>query len=369
MREEVVGGRGARRVAASREFTQRPARRESAAALGADRSPLRALAGYLPAAFKYVLVLAALIAIVIGYRAAASASLFQVRTVDVNGTSRTSADEIATLTRRAVSRTGVWRANLLTLSAELERLPGVRRAIVTRVLPDGLRVRIIERVPAAVVRTAAGHFVWVDDEGIALGEMKATDRMPNFFIRGWNEEEGEEVRKENAERIQKYLELAHQWDANGLSERVSEVNLLDIKDVRAQLAGNDSQIEVRLGAQEFGERLKKAINVLDAEKQNPRAALINYIDLTQGKWAVIGLSTGGKLSPDRSNSVPSSQPAPSPKPVQPATNTRAAASDKNLKNANKSKPSNDNNRKPGSDKSANKNSSKNANSNAARPRQ
>ena len=44
-----------------------------------------------------------------------------------------------------------------------------------------------------------------------------------------------------------------------LSERVSEVNVIDIRDVRAQLAGDDSQIEVRLGSQDFGKRLKDAL--------------------------------------------------------------------------------------------------------------
>ena len=42
----------------------------------------------------------------IGYRVAASAAMFRVDSIDVTGTSRTSAEEIAGLTRRAVARTG-----------------------------------------------------------------------------------------------------------------------------------------------------------------------------------------------------------------------------------------------------------------------
>ena len=78
--------------------------------------------------------------------------------------------------------------------------------------------------------------------------------------------------------------------AQGLSERVSEVNLMDIRDVRAQLAGDDSQIEVRLGSQDQGVRLSKALTVLDAQRQTPRGPLISYIDLTQGKRAIVGFS-------------------------------------------------------------------------------
>jgi cell division protein FtsQ len=248
-----------------------------------------------PSALKFVLVLVALVALFVGYRVAASASLFQVRSVDVTGTSRISAAEIEVLTRRAAARTGVWRADLSAISTELQRLPGIRSAVVSRVLPDGLRVRVTERVPLAVVRTSAGHFFWVDDEGVALGEMKNTDSVPSFFIRGWNEEGTEEARKDNAEKVQKYLEVAREWSALGLSERVSEVNLLDLHDVRAQLAGNDSQIEVRLGGQELGERLKQGLDALDKYRQTLRGSTITHVDLQTGR-IVIGTSSGSKVS-------------------------------------------------------------------------
>src|SRR6266571_3198345 len=73
-------------------------------------------------------------------------------------------------------------------------------------------------------------------------------------------------------------------------------------DRHSRRAGDDSQIEVRLGSQDFGERLKDALEVLDSQKQGPRAALITYIDLTQGRRAVIGFSTGSKLSTARDGS-------------------------------------------------------------------
>lgn len=296
MREQTIASRGSRRSSpGTREFVQRPARRDSREASRSKSFSARALFGYVPSALKVVLGILALIAAFIGYRAAASAAMFQVRSVDVIGTSRTSAEEIETLTRRAAARTGVWRADLTAISAELGRLPGVRRAVVSRVLPDRLRVRVTERVPLAVLHTANGHLVWVDDEGVALGEMKPADRVPSFFIRGWNEEGSEDARAENAERIQKYLEASREWEAAGLAERVSEVNLIDVRDVRAQLAGSDSQIEVRLGGKDLGRRLKLALAVLDEYKQTPRGSSITYVDL-QGDKVIVGFSSGGKVS-------------------------------------------------------------------------
>src|ERR1041385_6456712 len=302
MKEQVIASRGVRRSAGqTKGFVQRPARRDGSVASRPNFSP-RALFAYVPKALKVVVFVLVLVTLIVGYRVAASASLFQVHTVDVTGTSRTSAEEIQAITRRAATRTGVWRADLTAISNELNHLPGVRLAVVTRVLPDGLRVRITERVPVAVVRTSAGHFVWVDDEGVMLGEMKPDDQMPTFFIRGWDEDGSEEARKENAARVQKYLELSRSWSAENLSERVSEVTLIDLRDIRVQLAGNDSQVEVRLGSQDVASHLKIALDELDRYKQGGRGSAITYVAVLAGR-VVIGSSSGSRPATPDSDSV------------------------------------------------------------------
>jgi cell division protein FtsQ len=256
---------------------------------------------YVPLALRIgVIAIIALIAFV-GYRAAASASFFQIRTVETRGASRASVDDIKSTVRRDLSETGVWQADLQELSKHLERLPWVRTAVVTRVLPDGIRVRITEREPKAVVRNAAGRFIWVDDDAVYLGEMAPTDQMPAFFLRGWNEDDSTTAQTENRQRVGKFLDLQRDWSAQGVSERVSEVNLQDLRDVRVQLAGDDSQIEVRLGGQDQSTRLGKALTVLDAQRQTARGPLISYIDLTQGKRAIVGLVTGNHTIAESKN--------------------------------------------------------------------
>jgi cell division protein FtsQ len=268
---------------------QRPAKRENSEPLAVR---IKSVLRYVPLALRIAVVAIVCLIAFVGYRAAASASFFAIRTVETKGASRASVLDIQAAVRRHVSQTGVWSADLNDLSKGLERLPWVRTAVVTRVLPDGIRVRITERVPKAVVRNSAGRFIWVDDDAVSLGEMSSTDQMPAFFLRGWNEDGSTTAQTENRARVAKFLELQRDWDAQGLSERVSEVNLLDLRDVRVQLAGDDSQIEVRLGSQEQGPRLTKALSVLDAQRQTSRGPLISYIDLTQGKRAIVGLVNG-----------------------------------------------------------------------------
>ena len=94
----------------------------------------------------------------------------------------------------------------------------------------------------------------------------------------------------------RFLELQQAWDAAGLSERVSEVNLMDLRDVRAQLAGEYSRIEVRLGSPDHGKRLPEALKVLDGQGQTARGAQIIYINLSQARKVIIGTASGAHTS-------------------------------------------------------------------------
>jgi cell division septal protein FtsQ len=233
-----------------------------------------------------------------GYRAASASEFFGVRSVDVSGVSQASEEQIKQIVRRETAATGVWKADLAAISAELERQPWVRAAVVTRVLPSGLRVRITERVPRVVVRTSAGHFVWVDDDGVEVGALTPTQQQPAFFMRGFDESNADAARAENRERVKTFMALASEWESSGLAARVSELNLDDMRDVRAQLAGDDSRIEVRLGREGWTKRLRQALETLDAQRSTPRAALFTYVDMTQGKRAVVGFNPHAQAATD-----------------------------------------------------------------------
>jgi cell division septal protein FtsQ len=305
LREQVVAQKVGNRTGIGKNRSavgQRPAKRDRESGEGIV-ARLRSLVTYIPLALRIgVVAIVALVALV-GYRAAASADFFKVRKVETKGTVRASSEDIKAAVLRDVGETGVWRADLDQVSKHLERLPWVRTAVVTRVLPDGIRVRITERQPTAVVRTGGGRFMWVDDDAVYLGEMSSTDQMPSFFLRGWNEDNSATAQTENKDRVKKFLELQREWNAQAVAERVSEVNLQDLRDVRVQLAGDDSQIEVRLGGTDQAARLSKALNVLDTQRQTARGPLISYIDLSQGKRAIVGLVTGNQTVADSSESA------------------------------------------------------------------
>jgi hypothetical protein len=263
-----------------------------------------------------------------GYRAAASASFFHARSVDVSGTTRVSQKQVSDLVLASVAQTGVWRADLDAISRELKKVAWVKEAVVSRVLPDGLRVRVTEREPLAVVRTAAGKFVWVDEDAVSLGAASPADQI---FMRGWDEDGTEASRALNRQRVEKFLAMTRELEANGISRRVSEVNFGDLRDVRAQLTGDDSQVEIQLGQEDFGNRLKFALDELDRQRNTPIGPFILHINVAQGiekgNHVTIGLgadapnvSSAGNASsgPEVESAKVSARTASAPSAAQPA---------------------------------------------------
>ncbi|PYS50191.1 MAG: hypothetical protein DMF68_07885 [Acidobacteria bacterium] len=228
MREQIITPRAGRGAAAGKgragEIVQRPASRDRGSSSSrAKVKGWRKVLAYLPLASKIAAAAVLGVLLFAGYRAAASASFFQARNLDVSGAARTSADEIRAVVKKDVDQTGVWRADLAAISRDLKMLPWVRDAVVSRVLPDGLRVRVTEREPRAI-----------------------------------------------------------DWETRGISRRISEVNLNDLRDVRVQLTGDDSQIEIQLGKEDFGNRLKFALDELDRQRNTPIGPYILHINVAQG---------------------------------------------------------------------------------------
>jgi cell division protein FtsQ len=288
---------------------------------------------YVPTLLKTALAVALGLLAYLGYRTAVSASFFKVKAVDVAGTSKASRDEIRAAVLR-LSNAGVWQADLEVIAKELRELPWVRDAVVTRVLPDGLRVRVTEREPRIIARTGGGRLVWVDDDAVNLGA--ATPGDEDFFVHGLEEGSGEHVRRDNRARVEAALALKADWDKSDLSKRVSEIELSDLEDLRVHLAGDDAGVQVVLGGQDYVKRFRNALAKLDEKGRVQNGQCVSYINMTTGRSAILGLDrcpAGYAAAPDAGDAVQDAsgvEPAAAvePRPAARAANaqTRAAQS-------------------------------------------
>ena len=99
----------------------------------------------------------------------ANSSLFALRYVTVEGTSRLTPTEV--LSAASVREgTSLVRLDPGAVAHRVERLPQVADAVVSRRWPHGLLIHVIERKPAAVV-TSAGRVELLDATGVAFASV------------------------------------------------------------------------------------------------------------------------------------------------------------------------------------------------------
>jgi len=208
-----------------------------------------------------------------GYRTVTASNFFDVKTIDVRGLNRASKDDIEKIVSRQTEKSGVWNADLNVIKIDVERLTFVKSAVVSRVLPDGLRVSVRERVPQVIVRIKAGDF-WADEESVILSAVGKDEARPPFVLRGWDESKTEKAAKDNQERVKIYLKMLNEWQDFELARRVSSVNLADLQDPQAVVQDSGETVTVSLGKENFAKRLQKALEVV-ANKGTQIEAIIS----------------------------------------------------------------------------------------------
>lgn len=197
--------------------------------------------------------------------------------------------------------------NIFTLSleerqAQLQRLPWVQHATVMRLLPDHLRVSIIERTPVAFVRQG-GRIGLVDANGVLLDMSPDAHGAQNYsfpVVSGIRAEDQLSVR---AARMKLYQQFTAALDSGGekISEQLSEVDLSNPEDVKALIPDKPADILVHFGDTNFLERYHKyQAHLAEWRTQYPKLA---SVDMRYDQQAVLQMQPG------------SDTPAATPKPT------------------------------------------------------
>lgn len=208
-----------------------------------------------------------------GYRTVTASSFFDCKKIEVRGNNRVNEEEIEKIVRAETTKSGVWNADLNEIKADVEKLTFVKTAVVSRLLPDGLRVTVSERIPRVVVQSAAGDF-WTDEDAMPLGAVQKNDARPPFVLRGWDEAKNDKAVKDNLERVKIYVKMLDDWQTYDLAKRVSAVNLADLQDPQAIIQDSGNTVVISLGKDNFGKRLQKALEVV-ANKGNQIESVIS----------------------------------------------------------------------------------------------
>jgi cell division protein FtsQ len=141
--------------------------------------------------------------------------------------------------------------------ADLQRLPWVEHATVMRLLPNRLRVSVVERTPVAFVRQGR-HIGLVDSHGVLLdmGDGESQEKYSFPVVTGINAEDPLSVR---AARMKIFLRFAKDLDGSGekILNTLSEVDLSNPEDVKALIPDHATDLLVHFGDTDFLERYRK----------------------------------------------------------------------------------------------------------------
>lgn len=176
--------------------------------------------------------------------------------------------------------------------AQLEQLPWVESARVQRVLPNTIHVELTERTPIAFLRNG-GELALIDAHGVILGRPAGEDlHFP--VVTGLSDNI---PREERQQRMQTYQEFLRDADVvrPGSSDRVSEVDLSNARDLRAVLTGlasaADSQtVTVHFGAGDFTGKFRMLVENFSQWQAN--AGRVQSIDLQYSRQVVVNSDSG-----------------------------------------------------------------------------
>jgi cell division protein FtsQ len=173
----------------------------------------------------------------------------------------------------------------------LEEISWVESATVQRILPNRIRVQLTERTPIAFLRNGT-ELALIDPHGVILDRPRGEDlQFP--IVTGLSENM---PREERGKRMQTYQEFMKDIDLvrSGSSDRVSEVDLANPKDLRAVMTGiasaSDPQaLTIHFGSGDFTGKYRMVVeNFAQWQASNGR---VHSIDLQYAKQVVLNPDT------------------------------------------------------------------------------
>jgi len=210
--------------------------------------------------------------------------------IEVNGNHIVSREAVLQQFVRDRGRS-VLRIPLDSRRSALEEISWIESAMVQRILPNRIRVDLTERTPIAFLRNGT-ELALIDARGVILDRPHGEDlQFP--IVTGLSENM---PREERGKRMQTYQEFLKDIDLvrSGSSDRVSEIDLSNPKDLRAVMTGivnaTDPQaLTIHFGASDFTGKYRMVVeNFAQWQASNGR---VHSIDLQYAKQVVLNPDT------------------------------------------------------------------------------
>ncbi|MGA7244328.1 MAG: FtsQ-type POTRA domain-containing protein, partial [Terracidiphilus sp.] len=202
---------------------------------------------------------------------------------------------------------------------QLEQIPWIEHATVMRLLPDQIRISVVERKPIAFLRQGS-QVGLVDANGVLLTEPPAMMAQHHYsfpVVTGIDDRDPVASRRV---RMDVYQHLLSELESNGqhLSDQISEIDLSDPEDARVLMPEQGADILAHFGADHFLERYQRyKAHIAEWRQQYPKLA---EVDLRYEQQVVLQMTGGTNTAPAKLNpseAIDGSVDAPKPDPGKP----------------------------------------------------
>ena len=174
---------------------------------------------------------------------------------------------------------------------QLEQIPWVQQATVMRLLPDQIRVAVVERQPVAFVRHGQ-QIGLVDANGVLLNMPPGMMSQHHYSFPVLTGIDGGDPLPSRRARVELYLRLMGELDGNGqrLSDQISEIDLTDPEDARVLMPEQGTDVLAHFGQDHFLDRYQRyKAHIAEWRAQYPKLAAV---DLRYEQQVVLEMTPG-----------------------------------------------------------------------------
>jgi cell division protein FtsQ len=174
---------------------------------------------------------------------------------------------------------------------QLEQIPWIQQATVMRLLPDQIRVSVVERVPVAFVRHGQ-QIGLVDANGVLLKMPAGLMSQHHYSFPVLTGIDAGDPLPSRKARIELYQRMMSELDAGGqhLSDQISEIDLTDPEDARVLMPEQGTDVLAHFGQDHFLERYQRyKAHIAEWRQQYPKLAAV---DLRYEQQVVLEMNRG-----------------------------------------------------------------------------
>ncbi|MGA3373483.1 MAG: FtsQ-type POTRA domain-containing protein [Terracidiphilus sp.] len=178
---------------------------------------------------------------------------------------------------------------------QLEEIPWIEKATVMRLLPDQIRISVVERQPVAFTRQGQ-QIGLVDADGVLLAMPAAMMAQHHYsfpVVTGIDAQNTPAARKA---RMAVYQRLLSELDSNGqrISGQISEIDLTDPADAQVLMPEQGGDILAHFGEDRFLERYQRyQAHIAEWRQKYPKLVAV---DLRYDQQVVLSMPPGTSVA-------------------------------------------------------------------------